>query len=286
MTVDDLSTWAGIFEAAEKMTDAGLGRYGYAFRGARAGAATSLQYVWGGMGGKMYDENGVCQLNTPGAIEAMETYSQLYLNGFAPPDSVNWGYAEMVQGFTSGLTGILHQTVEVVKTCEDTMEDGTWTTVPFPSAADGNVYCGGDAMLYSITSGCEYPDQAWEFIEYLTSPDNMADFCEKNLYIPIYADMGDNTTFTDGPLSAFLESLSHPNFVRGVLGFGYFPEAAEFSETIFDAEFQRYLLGQQSVEEFTDYCADFLTTAQQAYMETNPDTPIPSSVTAEGTEIR
>lgn len=283
MTLDDLSTWEGVFEAAYRMTDPEKNRYGWSFRGARAGAGTVLSYALGETGGKLYSEDGVCLMNTDEMKIPMEKFSNLYFDGVAPADSVNWGYTEMVQGFTSGLTGILSQTVEVVKTCEETMEEGTWTTVPFPESSDGNVYGAADSYYYAITSCCEHPDAAWEFIEYITSPEICASYCETNYYIPIYNEVSGEAFEEGGALAAFLESMSRENFVRPDTTYGYFVETAEFRETIFDAEFQKYLLGQQTLDELVDYCANYLTEGQQAYLAQPDNAGIPAAVKADGT---
>ena len=40
-------------------------------------------------------------------LEAFKKWTGLYLNGYAPEDSINWGFTEMVDNFIGGLTGTL-----------------------------------------------------------------------------------------------------------------------------------------------------------------------------------
>lgn len=285
LTVEDLETWEGIFEASELMTDVSKDQYGFAFRGSRGGADQLGMYLLGALEGKLYEEDGTCRINTPEGLEAFETYANIYLGGQAPQDSINWGYAEMVQGFTSGLSGILNQTTEVTAICEESMEDGTWTVIPFPRSADGNIYSKADSFLYIITSSCEYPDEAWEFLSFMMEPENNMEYCETNLYIPVMQGAETNPIFTEGAMEGFVESMNDDNFVRNPY-YGYFAEVTEFSETVYDSELQKYLLGQQTAQETVDNIANFLTEAQQAYMAEDENAVIPRAVKADGTELK
>ena len=79
--------------------------------------------------------------------------------------------------------------------------------------------------------------------------------------------------------------MNDPTFIREPF-YGYFPELGEFMETFYDAEVQKYLLGQQTAEESIKNISDYLTTAQQKYMQESPDTPIPTSVRTDGSEVK
>lgn len=285
LTREDLSTWDGVFDAAEKMTIPEKNQYGFAYRGARMGSEQMGMYLLGALGGKLYEDDGTCRINTPEGIEAFKRYCSLYLDGYSPKDSINWGYSEMVQGFTSGLSGIMNQTTEVSATCKDTMDDSVWTVLPFPRMPDGNIYCKADGYYMTMSNTTEHPDEAWEFISYMLTPENNRDICEANYTIPVMQGAEDDPRFAEGPLSGFLEGLQDEHFVREPY-YGYFPELAEFQETIYDNEVQRYLLGQQTAEESVKNISDFLTNAQQKYMKENPDTPIPTSVNIKGESLQ
>lgn len=285
LTAEDLSTWDGIFDAAEKMTDTEKNQYGFTFRGARMGAEQMGMYVLGALGGQLYEEDGTCRFNTPEGIEAFERYCSLYLDGYAPKDSINWGYTEMVQGFTSGLSGIMNQTSEVTATCTDTMDASTWTVLPFPKMEDGNLYSKADSYYMAMANSTEHPDEAWEFISFMLEPENNRDVCAVNYFIPVMQGAEDDPRFTEGAMAAFQEALNDESFIREPF-YGYFPELAEFQETFYDNEVQKYLLGQQTAEESVKNISDYLTEAQQNYMAENPDVPIPTAVKIDGTEVQ
>ncbi|MBR2950151.1 MAG: sugar ABC transporter substrate-binding protein [Lachnospiraceae bacterium] len=284
MTVEDLDTWEDYYKAAELMTDASKDRYGYSFRGARGGADHATFPLQGALNGKIYEEDGTCRHNYPEAVEAFTDFCDLYLKGWAPVDSINWGYAEQVQGFTSGLTGILNNNPEVIQVCEETMDPDTWTTAQFPRSADGNIYAKADSMYYSITSSCKYPEEAWEFIKFLMTDEPNAEWCELFYNIPVTRSLANDPKFKTGKMAGFIETLEDPNFVRRPT-YGYFSEVTEFSETIHDQEVQRYLLGQQTAQEALDNVAAFLTEKQQAFMKENPDTPLPRATRRDGSVV-
>lgn len=282
---EDLSTWDGVFDAAEKMTVPEKNQYGFAYRGARMGSEQMGMYLLAALGGKLYEDDGTCRIDTPEGLEAFQRYCSLYLDGYSPKDSINWGYSEMVQGFTSGLSGIMNQTTEVSATCKDTMDDSVWTVLPFPRMSDGNIYCKADGYYMTMSNNTKHPDEAWEFISYMLTPEHNRDICEANYTIPVMKGAEEDPRFAEGPLSGFLDGLQDDHFVREPY-YGYFPELAEFQETIYDNEVQKYLLGQQTAEESIKNISDFLTNAQQKYMKENPDAPIPTSVNINGEELQ
>ena len=63
---------------------------------------------------------------------------------------------------------------------------------------------------------------------------------------------------------------------------GYFPEVGEFRETFADAEVQKCMKGEQTPEETLNKLAEFLTNAQKAYMQENPDVEIPMPKSTSG----
>lgn len=277
LTLADLETWEGVFAASEKMTIPEKNQYGFSYRGGRLGGEQMGMYVMSVLGGRLYDETGKCLLDTPEAKQAIKNYTDLYLKGYAPKDSINWAYPEMVQGFTSGLTGILNQTTEVVATCNESMQEGTWTTIPFPRAKDGKIYSKADSFVLAVGTSTKTPDAAFDFIGYMVSPEVNREYCKVNLYIPVMKGAESDPYFNDGPMAGFVKCMTDPGFVREPY-YGYFPELGEFMETIYDAEIQKYLLGKQSLDDLVNNISGYLTTAQQQYMKDYPDVPIPEPI--------
>lgn len=271
------TTWDEVFAAAEKLTDKSKNRYGFSYRGARLGFEQIMDYVFTETGGRLYDEKGNCLLSTPEAVAAYKRYTDIYKNGYSPKDSLNWGYSEMVQGFTSGLVGILNQTSEVITTCQGSMKDGTWTVIPFPKGKDGKIHTQVNGFGYSIAANSKHPDEAWKFIEYLSSPEASIKYAKGNGFIPVVKEAADDPFFKEGPMKGFFDTMNSPDLVKQP-EWGYFNEMGEFREAMMDAETQKYLLGKQTAEETLKKFADYLTKYQQKYMQENPKVPVPQPI--------
>ena len=274
LTTADLETWEGIFKAAELMTDPEQNRYGFTFRGGSGGFDQARMYVVSKLGGRLFDENGVCMLDTPEAIAAFQDYVDLYVKGYAPPDSVNWGFNEQVQAFASGLTGIINQNFDCAADFSKMMEEGTWEMIPFPRSVDGKIYNKAETSLYAISGQTKYSAQAWEFIEFLMAPENaceLASLC--NMIPPVTTEGVEVSHWVERAVAA----LQDPTFVR-MADYGYFPEVGEFTQTMGDPGLQAVCMGTKTAEELMIEFAEYLTECQQNYMESDPEAKIPDCI--------
>lgn len=275
MTLEDIKTWDGLFEAIEKMTDPEQNRYGYSFRGGQGGANQLHLYLWAITHGVMYEEDGTSVFYRDEIKDAVAKYISIYENGYGPKDAINWGFVETVQGFSSGLTGLLYNNADVIASFED-LDDDCWASILHPAADDGNIYSAAGPVTISIAGTSEHPDEAWKFIEFMMGDKYSAEFCEKFYFIPVTKSLAADPKFSEGKVSGFVETINAPNFVKTVEQYGYFPDATEFQTTVYDSEYQALLLGQQTVEEFCNNIGDWLTERQQAYMEEHPETDLPN----------
>ena len=58
---------------------------------------------------EFFNEDGKSRLNEPGSVKGLQFLIDLYKKGYAPKDSVNWGFNEIVAGFYSGTCAFLDQ---------------------------------------------------------------------------------------------------------------------------------------------------------------------------------
>jgi len=275
-------TWDELFDVAEKLTDPAKNRYGYSYRGARGGFDQIFAYIFSVTNGESYEADGTSVLLRPEALAAFKKYTDMYKKALAPKDSINWGYQEMVQGFTSGVTGILFQTTEVVATAQSSMKEGTWTVIPSPTNADGITYGGAGASWgYSVSKNSKNKEAAWKFIEFLSKPESNNKYSKVMTMIPIMQDSLKDPEFGQGPMKGFIDGLNDPKLIPPA-DYGKFPELGEFKESFMDAEVQKYLLGAQSAEDTMKHLGDFLTKAQQKFMKENPDIPVPHAANYKG----
>lgn len=85
------TTWDQVITASEKLTDPSKKRYGWAYRGARAGFDQVFNFISAKTNGETYSDDGTSVLNKPEAVEAFKKFTDIYKKGWAPKDSINWG---------------------------------------------------------------------------------------------------------------------------------------------------------------------------------------------------
>ncbi|TFE25221.1 ABC transporter substrate-binding protein [Cohnella luojiensis] len=268
---ETIDTWADYFSLAEKLTDESQGRYGISFRGGANGIIRAMEYVMAAThSDSWFDKEGKAILYKPEAKEAFKKFYDLYLNGYAPKESVNWGFNEMVQGFMNGQAGILNQTPEVIAVAEKNMQPGSWNVVPMPKSDDGKRYIfWGFTAAYAMSSNSEHKDEAWKFIEFLSSPENNLEYSKKNSSIPIYAENLKDPFFSTGPISGYAGSMADTNIVFAGPP-SHLTKLGEFTGTYALEETQKYMTGNQSLDDTVTRLADWLTKEQTEYLKENP----------------
>jgi len=275
-------TWDDFFEICEKLTDPAQDRYGLAYRGGRAGFDRIIEYVMSVTKGHFYEPDGTSVLFRPEVLDAFVRYTDVYKKGQAPKDSISWGFAEMVQGFSNGTCGMLVQNPDASAVVEGgmVMDLADVGVLPMPrNQEDGKLYVdAGSAYMYTIASNTEYADAAWAFVGFLSSPENNMIYCKSAAMIPIMkVDTDSDPYFSTGLMGDFVKTLDRRDMVM-TASQGYFPELGGFREPLMDAETQKYLQDMQSAEDTLKILGDYLTKYQQQYMIDFPDVPLPSPI--------
>lgn len=263
-------TWDDLYKAAVELTDPSQNRYGYSFRGG-AGTTGFLQMTL-----LSYADPTKVDIATPfitndcksvyeqpEAIEAMEFYKKLYEDG-SHPDSIAWGYSEMVEAFYSGVTAMLIQDPEVVATCEEYMEEGTWDVAPLPMGPDGKALFPAGFAGWGITKNSKNKDAAWEVIKTLSSVEGNTTFCKKNGSIPIHTSAQEDPFFSEGYYGCYIEMASNPDAYVGYVDYGErrFANKEELEQMsnfggASDSFVQEMLLGKITPEECAQKAASY-----------------------------
>ncbi|MDF2590579.1 MAG: sugar transporter substrate-binding protein [Clostridia bacterium] len=268
-------TYDDYFSLVAKLTDSTQKRYGVSYRGARGALDPLLTYLQGFTGGNTYDAEGNILINSPECQEAFKKWTDIYLNGYAPEDSINWGFTEMVDNFTGGLTGTLINDSEVAATCLANMEASQWMVMPMPkSTVDNKIYNTINAPYsYSISGDCKNPDNAWKLIEFMNRPNNNIEYCKLTGLIPIKKDVENDPTYgLDGPYATFVQQLNDPNLAVPTT-FGPF-DYTDLHQGMFHEEIQKYLLGKEDANKALSTITDELQTRMKKYLADNPDAKI------------
>lgn len=163
---DSLTTWEGLLAAAEALTDRAAGQYGIGVFGHRGEdtivAMNSFIYS---NGGSVIDDDGVCMLDQPEAVEALEYL--LALSQFAPEGILNSSSGDMRELFLNESLAIewwpaLEQPTLLASDLDWGFVAGTAPEGMTPIGA----YGGWNLVIYEQSA---HKDAAWQFIEFLTS---------------------------------------------------------------------------------------------------------------------
>ncbi|WP_084960361.1 ABC transporter substrate-binding protein [Thermoactinospora rubra] len=243
------ATWQELYEAARKMT--GDGRYGYSFRGGKGGADYAVQMI-SAYNGEALDPEKSFYLkdkrtifSTPQAAQALELFVKIFKEA-SPPDSVSWGYPEMVQGFASGVTGMLIQDPEVIKTVE---ESGlrNWSTAPIPKGPTGYAFQPVGYAGWGVTSFTRHKAEATKLVQFLSEPAQSIRFAKGNSLIPIAKRAQSDPQFSQGAWKAYLEAQQDPKQVITIRPVDY-PGWSQFLVDS-DRDVQSLLTGKTTVAE-------------------------------------
>ncbi|SFE59384.1 multiple sugar transport system substrate-binding protein [Paenibacillus catalpae] len=210
------TTYQEMVDTAKKITDPSKNRYGFSFRGGAGsnGITDNIILAYNAINVNLEDsmflKNGKTIYSTPEAQQAMEKYKELYKEA-SPPDSINWGFQEQVQAFTSGVTGILLQDPDVIQSLQEKMKEGTWATAPMPVGPSGKALIAAGGAGWGIASYSTHKDEAWKLIAFLSSPEENTVFTKNYGLVPIHSSAANDEFFKSGPYKTLLDMTNKPD---------------------------------------------------------------------------
>jgi multiple sugar transport system substrate-binding protein len=247
------ATWEELYEVSKQLTDPSKNRFGFSFRGGPGanGNPDTMILAYNAdnvnLDDSMFTKDGKTIFSTPEAKTALELYLSLYKDA-SPPDSINWGFQEQVQAFTSGVTGILLQDPDVIQVVTEKMEEGTWATAPMPTGPDGKALISAGGAGWGIAAGSEHKEAAWKLIAFLSSPEENTGFSKDFGLIPIHTSATEDEFFKTGPYKTLIDMTNKPDtFVNYKAPFNY-PGTGQWGQVAMETG-QSFLLGQASAED-------------------------------------
>lgn len=199
-TNSSVDTWENLFQAVENMTDKSAGHYGIAIRGGKGGAKflERQMYAYSGIL-SVFDENGKCTINDPKNVEFVERYLGLYGKYTAEGD-LNYGWTELAAAFDSGAAGmIIHNLGSASNHMDAFNGDQTkFEAIGMPLNDQGtsvNLMIQPGGM--TISSTCKHPQEAFDFIAYMSTGDQVSEYCQQWGVVPVETDVLENAAWID-----------------------------------------------------------------------------------------
>jgi multiple sugar transport system substrate-binding protein len=238
------TTWEDLVEYARILTDPEAGVYGYGFSGGSAGGLmfTMMPYAWAN-GGLWLSEDGTeARLDDPRTVEAVQMFTDMINEGLVPPGTPTYTYDDFQNGFKQGQIAMITTGNFVVADLVRNFPDIDFGVglIPGQDGETFSSFIGGDLIAIPATS--RYPDEAWDFIEFLLSEEVQVEVYAQNGIIPVRRDLHDNPYFEEEPrYKVFADALDQ----------GYVPFTVVYNELYnpFLVGMQNAFLGNMSVEE-------------------------------------
>lgn len=211
-------TWADLKEMAEQVRQGSGTRFGYAFQGANyeGGVCNGLEFIWT-HGGEVLDPQEATKvlIGQPEAIAGLAEYRSMIADGVAPKTMSVYKEDESAGAFLRGDAVFLRNWPYVFGLISDPAESEIKPEqvgiAELPSA-DGEPGNGtvGDQPFY-IGAASSKADEAWEFIRWMTAPEQQKFRSIEGSYLPTLSVLYDDQDLQDKvPLiSLAKEALKH-----------------------------------------------------------------------------
>lgn len=242
------------------------GKYGYCLRGARGGFVGWWLMITAQTGApSWFNEDGTSVFDSPEVIKGIQDMIDLYRDGAAPPDSVNWGFNETVAGFYSGTCAFLDQDPDALIQIQERMGPDEFANIPVPLGPKGRMSPPVGIIGWSIPTSSENPDLAWDFIARMTTPEVNLEWAKFIGVVPAVAIPAEDTFYNAPQFEGFFTELNDPRWDLRPWP-AHLPELGEFFDVLALQTAQSGLLGQMTAQELGTTWAAFLTEAQQRWM--------------------
>ena len=247
------------FMAAAEAVSKLDGKYGYCLRGG-PGGLNGWVMAAAAMNGtnEFFTEDGKSRMNEPGSVAGLQYLIDIYQKGYAPKDSVNWGFNEIVAGFYSGTCAFLDQDPDALIAIAERMPAEDFAVIPMPLGPSGKAFPTLGYTGWSIFKASEHKDEAWGLIAHLSSPASNQVWAKRVGMLPIHQGAEQDPYFKTEQFAGWFEELNGEAWVPTIMP-TYLEQFGYFADSIVPESSQEALLGQRSAQELADEWADFLT---------------------------
>ena len=263
--VEPPTTLAEFRSASEAISDL-PGKSGYCMRGGPGGLNGWMMAAATMAGDNRYfTEDGTSTMDSEGWAKGIEWYVNLYKDGLAPRDSVNWGFNEIVAGFYSGTCAFLDQDPDALIAIAERMTEDQYGVIPMPKGPDGKSFPTIGYAGWSMMAASEHKDLAWDLIATLEGPEGNIAWNKTIGALPVLKSAEEDEFYAAPAFEGWFDALADEDVVPTTMP-TYLEEFAYFKDSLSIASGQRALLGEITPQELASEWAAYLTKAQQNFL--------------------
>ena len=258
------------FMEASKKISALPGKYGYCLRGGPGGLNGWMMFGATMNGDNaFFKQDGTSTAADPNWVKGYTFLADIYKNGYAPKDSVSWGFNEVVTGFYSGTCAMLDQDPDALIGIAEKMKAEDFGVAPLPTGPNGKSYPTLGYAGWAMFANSKVKDDAWKLMGTLLSPEDNLEFAKNVGVIPIHNGADKDPYFGADSFKGWFEEMNDPKTFEFVTPPTYLENLGNFYDSVSVKNFQEVLLGQKTAKAVADEWAAFLTEQQQAWMAKN-----------------
>ncbi len=250
-----------LYQICQKITNPSQNQFGFTIRGKGSPFKTSDVLIISDIKNidtedfyKMKD--GTSVYDNPEFLAALKKYIELYKKG-APADSINWGFNEQINAFVSGVTPFLVQDPDTVPLLDEQLGRDKYTVIPMPVGKSGTIYLDYGFAGFGIPSYSKNKDAAWDFIAFMSSSKENAEFCKKYGTLPIHTTTFENDPyFNSGLYQAWAVTMNTPGtftFIKYPYASPKFPGWGQVQEQYMQSTMLGRTTPEQAVKAWSDY---------------------------------
>lgn len=253
-------------KVAETVTRKLPGKYGYCLRGGKGAGYEWTAYPMATAGtGAFFDKDGKSYYTSPGFQKGMQLMVDLYQKGYAPKDSISWGFNEIVTGFYSGTCAMLDQDPDALIGIREKMDPKDFGVVPMPVGPNGKAYPQMGFAGWSMTASSKNKDEAWKLIQFLGAPKQNLEWAKFVGVLPAHRGAEKDPAFTGEHFAGWFQTLQQADRYKPFIPPAHLPEwGAMYDKTMVESR-QELLLGKKTVAEVAKQWSDTLTAAEQKF---------------------
>lgn len=203
-----------LYNESVKLTNPTANKYGYVIRGKHNSWKVSQDYMCLSdvpnldINRFYWTTDGTFAYKTPEGKAALERYVNLYKNA-TPKDGVNWGFAEQINAFVSGVGVFLIQDPDAMGMINEQLGAEKYGIYPLPVGKTGKAYQDYAFQGLSLVSYSPNKDAAWKFMSFMLEPSNNAEFCRVYGALPVHKSTFKNDKyFSSGKFAAWNTMLN------------------------------------------------------------------------------
>lgn len=255
------------FLEASKKVSAIPGKYGYCLRGGPGGLNGWVMFGAIANGDNtFFKEDGTSTFADPGWVKGITFLTDLYKNGYAPKDSVNWGFNEIVAGFYSGTCAMLDQDPDALIAIAEKMKPEDYGVTTMPKGPNGKTFPTIGYAGWSMFANSQNKDLAWKLIATLEGKEGNVAWNKRTGALPALKSAATDPFYDSPQFKGWFDELADKDVVPTIMP-TYLEEFAFFKDSLVIKTSQEALLGDRTPEDVAKEWADYMTKAQQKHLK-------------------